>query len=65
VAAAEVQRDDQIGELVRVGWMRLWQAVHLQLGADVNETTAFLAHGMLVNVLTAIGLSSDYREGTA
>ncbi|MGP4084818.1 TetR/AcrR family transcriptional regulator [Streptomyces sp. KR55] len=65
VAAAEAQGDDQIGELVRVGWMRLWQTVHLPLGADANETTAFLAHGMLVNTLTAIGLPSDCREAGA
>jgi hypothetical protein len=65
VAAAAAQGDDQIGELVRAGWMRLWQTVHLPLGADANETTTFLAHGMLGNVLTAIGLPSDCREARA
>ncbi|MBZ9643332.1 TetR/AcrR family transcriptional regulator [Streptomyces sp. PSKA30] len=62
VAAAEAQGDDQIGELVRAGWMRLWETVRLPLSADAVETTAFLAHGMLINTLTAIGLPSDCRE---
>jgi AcrR family transcriptional regulator len=65
VAAAETQGDDQIGELVRAGWLRLWQTVHLLLGADAKETAAFLAHGMLVNTLTAIRLPSDCREARA
>lgn len=63
VAAAEAQGDDRIGELVRAGWMRIWRTVHLSLGADAHETTAFLPHGMLVNTLAAIGLPSDCREG--
>ncbi|MDT0345077.1 TetR/AcrR family transcriptional regulator [Streptomyces litchfieldiae] len=56
VAAAEAQGDDQIGELVRAGWLRLWETVHLPLGADANATRDFLACGMLTNTLTAIGL---------
>lgn len=65
VAAAEAQGDDLIGELVRAGWMRLWETVHLSLGADVNATTSFFACGMLGNTLTAIGLPSDCREAGA
>ena len=65
MAGAEAQGDDRIGVLVRVGWMRIWETVRLPLGAEVNETTTFLAHGMLVNILTAIGLSSDCREAGA
>ena len=53
----EAQGDDQAGELVRASWMGLWQTVHLPLGADANETATFLARGMLVNALTAIGVS--------
>ncbi|MEY9836265.1 TetR/AcrR family transcriptional regulator [Streptacidiphilus sp. EB103A] len=59
VAAAEAQGDDRIGELVRNGWMRLWESVRLPLGADENRARAFLAHGMLGNILTAIGLVPD------
>lgn len=65
VAAAEARGDDQIGELVRAGWMRLWETVHLSLGADVHATTSFFACGMLGNTLTAIGLPSDCREAGA
>jgi AcrR family transcriptional regulator len=56
VAAAESEGDEKIGELVRAGWMRLWETVRLPVGADVNDATACLAHGMLGNTLTAIGL---------
>lgn len=40
------------------GWMRRWGTVHPALGAGVDEATAFLARGMLVNTLTAIKLPS-------
>lgn len=56
VAAAEVQGDDVIGEVVRGGWMRIWETVHLSLGADADRTASFFACGMLGNTLTAIGL---------
>ncbi|MEU3780903.1 MULTISPECIES: hypothetical protein [Streptomyces] len=65
VAAAEAEGDDRTGELVRAGWMRPWETVHLSPGADVRATTSFLACGMLGNTLTAIGLSSDCREAGA
>jgi AcrR family transcriptional regulator len=58
VAAAEAQGDDLIGEVVRAGWMRIWETVHLSLGADAEETASFFACGMLGNTLTAIGLPS-------
>ncbi|WP_030939399.1 TetR/AcrR family transcriptional regulator, partial [Streptomyces sp. NRRL S-646] len=56
VAAAEAQGDDLIGEVVRAGWMRIWETVHLSLGADADETASFFACGMLGNTLAAIGL---------
>ena len=62
VAAATARGDDQFGELVRTGWMRLWETVRLPLGADADKATAFLAHGMLITTLTAIGLPSDCRD---
>lgn len=55
VAAAQAQGDDRIGELVRAGWMRLRETVRLPLGAEADEATAFLAHGMLINALAARG----------
>ncbi|MFE7841507.1 TetR family transcriptional regulator [Streptomyces sp. NPDC057474] len=59
VAAAEAQGDDLIGEVVRAGWMRIWETVHLSLGADADETANFFACGMLGNTLTAIGLPAS------
>ncbi|MFF3336980.1 TetR/AcrR family transcriptional regulator [Streptomyces sp. NPDC002888] len=56
VAAAEAQGDDLIGEVVRVGWLRIWETVYLSLGADADETASFFACGMLGNTLAAIGL---------
>ncbi|MGV9568869.1 TetR/AcrR family transcriptional regulator [Streptomyces nigra] len=55
VAAAEQEGDHEFGEAVRAGWMRLWDTVHLPLGADVGETTTFMAYGMLINCLVAMG----------
>ena len=56
VAAAEAQGDDLIGEVVRAGWMRIWETVHLPLGADADATASFFACGMLGNALAAMGL---------
>jgi hypothetical protein len=58
VAAAEAQGDDLIGEVVRAGWMRIWEPVHQSLGADADKTASFFACGMLGNALAAIGLPS-------
>ncbi|MGW7525263.1 TetR/AcrR family transcriptional regulator [Streptomyces sp. NPDC054783] len=61
VAAAEAEGDHEFGEAVRASWMKLWNTVHLPLGADDNETTTFLAYGMLINTLTAMGFPSEHR----
>ena len=61
VAAAEAAGDHEFGEQVRSGWLELWDAVHLLLGADTDETTTFLAYGMLINVLVSIGFPADHR----
>ncbi|MFE6623956.1 TetR/AcrR family transcriptional regulator [Streptomyces sp. NPDC057740] len=59
VAAAEARGDDLIGEVVRAGWTRIWETVHLSLGADVDRTTSFFACGMLGNTRTAMGLPAS------
>ena len=41
--------------------MNMWDTVHLPLGADVDETTTFLAYGMLVNTLAAMGFPPQHR----
>ncbi|WP_181808228.1 TetR/AcrR family transcriptional regulator [Streptomyces shenzhenensis] len=61
VAAAEGEDEREFGELVRDGWMRLWDAVHLLSGADVDATTAFLAKGMLINTYSAMGFPPGHR----
>ncbi|MCT9083970.1 TetR/AcrR family transcriptional regulator [Streptomyces fulvoviolaceus] len=58
VAAAVAQGDDLIGEVVRAGWMRIWETVHQPLGADADKTASFFACGMLGNTLAVIGLPS-------
>ncbi|WP_329335865.1 TetR/AcrR family transcriptional regulator [Streptomyces sp. NBC_00663] len=61
VGAAEEEGDLEFGAAVREGWMRLWDTVHLPLGADVGETTVFLAYGMLINCLVAMGFPPEHR----
>ncbi|KOV01956.1 MULTISPECIES: TetR/AcrR family transcriptional regulator [Streptomyces] len=61
VAAAEAAGDHELGELVRQGWMELWDTVHLPLGADARETTTFMAYGMLINTLAAMGFPPGHR----
>jgi AcrR family transcriptional regulator len=61
VAAAEEAGEHEFGEAVRAGWMRLWDTVRLPLGADISETTTFMAYGMLVNCLVAMGFPPEHR----
>jgi hypothetical protein len=61
VGAAEEAGDHELGEKVRSGWMRLWDTVHLPLGADADETTTFMAYGMLINCLVAMGFPPEHR----
>ncbi|MER7051962.1 MULTISPECIES: helix-turn-helix domain-containing protein [unclassified Streptomyces] len=61
VAAAEAAGDHEFGEMVRKGWLELWDAVHLPLGGGFEETTTFMAFGMLVNALAAMGFPADHR----
>lgn len=61
VAAAEAAGDHEFGESARAGWLQMWDEIHLALGADVGETTTFLAYGMLINTLASLGFPSDHR----
>jgi AcrR family transcriptional regulator len=61
VAAAEAAGDHEFGEAVRAEWMKLWEAAHLPLGADVDTTTTFMAYGMLINVLVSMGFPPEHR----
>ncbi|MFJ3887760.1 TetR/AcrR family transcriptional regulator [Streptomyces rubrogriseus] len=61
VAAAEAAGDHEFGEMVRKGWLEIWDTVHLPLGADIAQTTTFLAYGMLINTLVGMGFPPDHR----
>jgi AcrR family transcriptional regulator len=60
-ATAEASGDHEFGEAVRSGWLELWEAVHLAAGADEEETSHFLAHGMLINCLVSLGFPPGHR----
>lgn len=60
-AAAEAAGDHAFGERLRAGWERMWDEIHLVLGADHDETTAFLAYGMLINTLASLGFPAGHR----
>ncbi|MFD3520884.1 TetR/AcrR family transcriptional regulator [Streptomyces sp. NPDC058653] len=64
VASAEAAGDHEFGRSVRAGWEVLWDSAHLALGADPDETTAFLAYGMLINTLVAMGFPAGHRVWT-
>ncbi|MFF3751247.1 TetR/AcrR family transcriptional regulator [Streptomyces sp. NPDC002018] len=61
VASAEAAGDHAFGDPVRAGWRALWDTVHLALGADVDDTTTFLAYGMLINTLVSLGFPPGDR----
>ncbi|SHK57833.1 TetR/AcrR family transcriptional regulator [Actinacidiphila paucisporea] len=61
VASAEAAGDRAFGEAVRASWQELWDTVQLALGADVDETTTFLAYGMLINTLVSLGFPAGHR----
>lgn len=61
VAAAEAAGDDEFGAVVRESWLRLWDTVHLELGAAADETTTFFAYGMLINTLVSLGFPAGHR----
>ncbi|MEU7402142.1 MULTISPECIES: TetR/AcrR family transcriptional regulator [unclassified Streptomyces] len=61
VAAAEAAGDHEFGEMVRKGWLELWDAVRVPLGGDIDETTSFMAYGMLINTLAGMGFPPEHR----
>ncbi|TDC73689.1 TetR/AcrR family transcriptional regulator [Streptomyces hainanensis] len=61
VAAAEAAGDLRLGEAIRARWLELWDDSHIALSADTEETTYFIAHGMLINALVAMGFPTAHR----
>jgi AcrR family transcriptional regulator len=58
-ATAEQTGDAPFAAEVRAAWAQLWELVHLRLGSD-DRTTEFMAAGMLINVLLAMGFPQDH-----
>ncbi|MET9657910.1 TetR/AcrR family transcriptional regulator [Streptomyces sp. NPDC006510] len=61
VASADASGDHEFGDAARAAWLKMWEDIHLALGADAKETTMFLAYGMLVNTLTSLGFPAGHR----
>ncbi|MDJ0381518.1 TetR/AcrR family transcriptional regulator [Streptomyces sp. G-G2] len=61
VAAAEAAGESEFGESVRAGWLELWDAVQEPLDNDPAEVTLFMAYGMLINTLSAMGFPPGHR----
>ncbi|MFI9625270.1 TetR/AcrR family transcriptional regulator [Streptomyces sp. NPDC052042] len=61
VASAAAAGDREFGEVLRAAWLRMWEDVHLALGADIGGTTGFFAYGMLINTLTSLGFPAEHR----
>lgn len=61
VAAAEASGEPGFGASLRRGWEALWDTVLVELGGDHDETTQFLAYGMLVNTLVSLGYPAGHR----
>ncbi|MFC5910866.1 TetR/AcrR family transcriptional regulator [Streptacidiphilus monticola] len=60
-AAAENAGDAEVGETVRELWTDLWDSVAAASGCEPHEVTDFFAHGMLINVLVAMGFPVEHR----
>ncbi len=65
VHTAEVTGDTAFGEEIRAHWGRLWESVHLRLGADPGVTGGFFGTGLLMNVLLALGFPPEDHLWTA
>lgn len=59
-ATAEVNGDIRFAEEIRAAWVDLWELVESRLGG-VRATGDFIAAGMLINVLLALGFPADHR----
>jgi AcrR family transcriptional regulator len=61
VSAAEAAGDHEFGAPIRDSWQEMWDRVHLELGADIEQTTEFFAYGMLINTLASMGFPAGHR----
>ncbi|MEI6446364.1 MAG: TetR/AcrR family transcriptional regulator [Actinomycetes bacterium] len=56
-ANAAAPREPKIREAIRSGWADLYSTVERISGAQPEEIKAFFAHGMLLNVVAAVGFN--------
>lgn len=61
VFAAEMAGEGDIGEAARKLWRELFERVRIRVGGDVKDATQFMAYGMLVNTLVALGYPREDR----
>ncbi|MFJ9607045.1 TetR/AcrR family transcriptional regulator [Kitasatospora sp. NPDC101176] len=61
VFAGDTADEDEIGEAARKGWLDLFDRIRIRLGGDTDEATAFMAYGMLINTLVALGFPREHR----
>ncbi|SDO35727.1 transcriptional regulator, TetR family [Actinacidiphila guanduensis] len=62
VATAEAAGDHEFGASLRDRWQSMWDSAHVELGADIEETTTFFAYGMLINTLVSMGFPPTQRN---
>jgi len=61
VFAAEAAGDTEVGEAARRAWLGLFDRIRLRLGGEYGQATEFMAYGMLINTLVALGYPYDHR----
>jgi len=61
-AYAAACADDDIRDVTRKGFSRLWDEVVVLTGFSPEESRGFMAVGMLMNVAAAIGVDADCPE---
>ncbi|RAJ38803.1 TetR family transcriptional regulator [Kitasatospora sp. SolWspMP-SS2h] len=59
VFAAESAGEEGVGETARAGWLRLFERIRERIG-DRALATEFMAHGMLINTLVALGYPGEH-----
>jgi AcrR family transcriptional regulator len=64
VGSLELAGETDVAETIRAAWADLWDTISAALDSDVNATTSFMAQGMLINVLVALGFPQGHRFWT-
>jgi TetR/AcrR family transcriptional regulator len=54
--------DPVVGAAARAGFLQVYTVLRDEAGFTAEEADAFLAHGMLLNTLVAIGMAGEYAD---